>query len=183
MPGETEKAHERRTRQGWFEKYAPVYRSGIDIGCQYDPLNQSFRRWDRIFGDGDATRMEGIPDGIFHTVYASHILEHLPDYKSALKNWWRILRSGGHLIILVPHRDLYEKKLQPPSNWNMEHCWFWLPDADDPPQCLNFKLELTDTLPDAELVSFEILAEGYIELPANQHSVGEYSIEAILKKP
>ncbi len=44
--GETRKAHARRLKEGWYEKYAPSDKSGIDIGCQYDPLNETFRRYD-----------------------------------------------------------------------------------------------------------------------------------------
>ena len=77
IKGETSKAHNRRLDEGWFEKYAPEDKSGIDIGAQIDPLNQTFRRFDLIFGDGDATDMQGIEDNTFWTVYASHILEHI----------------------------------------------------------------------------------------------------------
>lgn len=180
--GETVKAEARRMREGWFEKYAPSHLSGIDLGCQYDPLNHTFRRWDEIFGDGDATYMEGVPDGVFHTVYASHLLEHIEDYKTALKNWWRILRPGGNLIVCVPHRDLYERKPQPPSNWNHQHKWFWLPDREEPPRCLNFRKELEQAFPDGEIVSFTVLQEGWVPLPPQQHACGEFSIEGIVKK-
>ena len=53
--GETSKAHDRRLKEGWFDKYAPPDRIGLDIGCGRDCLNKTFRRWDKIFGDGDAT--------------------------------------------------------------------------------------------------------------------------------
>lgn len=182
VPGETWKAKSRRIRTGWFEKYAPEDKSGIDIGCQRDPLNETFRRWDVIFGDGDATYMQGVSDNLYHTVYSSHILEHIEDYQTALRNWWRILKPSGHLIVIVPSRDLYEKKSQPPSNWNHEHKWFWLPDSDEPPRCLNFKRVLMETLPESELVSFEVLQEGWVDLGPLVHSCGEYAIEAILKK-
>lgn len=186
-PGETYKAEARRISEGWFEKYCPDHLSGIDIGCQRDPVVETFRRWDVIFGDGDATYMEDVSDNKFHTVYASHILEHIPDHKTALENWFRITRPGGHLIVLVPHRDLYEKKQQPPSNWNLEHKWFFLPESEEPPGTLNFRKVIGDAIPldlrgCAELVSYKVLDHGWVSLPPNQHSAGEYSIEAIIKK-
>jgi SAM-dependent methyltransferase len=180
--GETIKAEPHRLMDGWFDKYAPDHLSGIDLGCQHDPLNHTFRRWDVIFGDSDATYMDGVPDEKFHTVYASHLLEHIEDYQTALKNWWRILKPGGHLILIVPHRDLYEKKSQPPSNWNGEHKWFWLPDQEEPPRCLNLKHVLQEVLPDGTLVSFEILRKGWEDVGPLQHSAGEFGIEAILRK-
>jgi hypothetical protein len=95
----------------------------------------------------------------------------------------------------VPHRDLYEKKTSPPSNWNFEHKWFFLPDyPEEPPQLLidakasmpdhvlSFTQCILDAIPDADIVSYEVLSDGYVETPPNVHACGEYSIEAIIKK-
>lgn len=45
-----------------------------------------------------------IPDGHYAEVYASHVLEHVPWFKSleALREVWRILQPGGLLEIWVP---------------------------------------------------------------------------------
>jgi len=182
--GETRKAYARRAAEGWFDKYAPADKPGIDIGCQFDALNETFRRWDVIFGDGDATYMEGVPDNSFFTVYASHILEHLDKPVTALQNWFRILQPGGHMIVMVPHRDLYEKKKILPSSWNIEHKLFYLPDQSELPSTVSLLDMLEHALPNkVELVSLKTLNEGYdYSLPPHVHSVGEISIEAILKK-
>jgi predicted SAM-dependent methyltransferase len=179
---ETYKARDRRLRTGWFEKYAPIDQLGIDIGCGDDPLHQTFIRWDAGLGSGDAALMAGVPDELYHTVYSSHVLEHVENYPVALRNWWRITAPEGHLIVVVPHRDLYEKKLQPPSIWNGDHKWFWLPDQDKPPRTLSLRRVLADILPTANLVSFEVLQDGWEDVGADVHATGEYSIEAILKK-
>src|SRR5690348_12304237 len=96
--GETYKAHERRLRTGWYDKYAPPGLPGIDIGPDRDPLNHTFRRW-TYEGDGDGTYMAGVPDDTYQTVYASHVLEHIKDVHTALKNWYRITKPGGHVIV------------------------------------------------------------------------------------
>jgi len=182
--GETFKARSRRLREGWFERFAPDDKPGIDIGCQFDALNETFRRWDLLFGDGDAAVMEGVPDKIFHTVYASHVLEHMVDPVLALKNWYRILRPGGHLVISIPHRDLYEKKKELPSNWNPDHKWFWLPDKEESPHTLGLKQVIERAgLVESEIVDLRVVADGYdYELPSDVHSVGEFSIEAVIKR-
>lgn len=180
MNGETSKAFERRVKENWFNQYAPEQKSGIDIGCQNDPLNETFRRWDLIFGDGDATFMKNVPDETFQTVYASHVLEHLDQPTTAIKNWWRILKDDGYLIIIVPHRDLYERKLELPSQWNPDHKWFYLPDQAAK-QTLSLKQIIRDALGPVT-IQMRVLSDGWIELPINQHPVGEYSIEAIIKK-
>ncbi len=53
------------------------------------------------------------------------------DPKVALKNWWRVLKPGGYLIIYLPHRDLYEKKKNLPSRFNTNHTHFFLIDEED----------------------------------------------------
>lgn len=180
--GETIKARDRRIREHWFKLFAPEDQPGIDIGCQRDPLNHTFRRWDLIFGDGDATHMEGVPDEIFQTVYASHVLEHLQDPVTAIRNWYRICRPGGHVIICVPHRDLYEKRLTLPSRWNNDHKWFYLPDEFDPPHTQSLRAMIEQAIPKPDIVGLTVQQEGWLSLPEDQHSVGEYSIEAIVRK-
>jgi SAM-dependent methyltransferase len=182
--GETSKSHARRSREGWYARFAPEDQSGIDIGCQYDPINETFRRFDHIYGDGDATLMEGVPDSVFATVYASHVLEHVVEPEVALRNWYRILKPGGHMIVMVPHRDMYEKKTTLPSTWNPDHKWMWLLDRDEEPHTLGLEHVIRRAgLPGAEVVSLKILDEGYdYSLPADVHAVGEFSIEAIIKK-
>lgn len=181
--GETRKAFGHRMRDGWFEKYAPEDQPGIDIGCQHDPLNQTFRRYDLIFGDTDAQHMFGVPDESFFTVYASHILEHIRNPGEALQNWYRILKPGGHLIVLVPHRDRYEKKMELPSHWNHDHKWFWMPADSEAPCTIGVMPLFKKILPEAEIVSLALLEEGWRETEPTQHAVGEFSIEIILKKP
>jgi ubiquinone/menaquinone biosynthesis C-methylase UbiE len=179
--GEVSKAHSRRVREGWFEKYAPEGKIGIDIGAGNDPLNKTFRRWDLKFGDGDATLMKGVPNNLYHTVHASHVLEHLDNPTIAVKNWYRILAPKGNLIILVPHRDLYEKKKELPSRWNHSHKSLWLPDIPDPPQTWSLKKTIQSAIPNSNIISFRILDEGY-KKNGNKHPQGEYSIEAIIQK-
>jgi SAM-dependent methyltransferase len=181
---ETSKAKARRDRENWFNQYAPPESVGIDIGCQEDPLYEHYRKWDLILGDGDATFMEGVADNSYQVVYSSHILEHVNDPITAIKNWYRILAPGGNLIILVPHRDLYETSTKLPSKWNFEHRSMWLPTESDLVDTKNFKQTILDAIPNVDIISFRILDEGYdYSIPPNQHPSGEYSIEAIIKKP
>lgn len=181
--GETGKAHPRRLREGWFDKYAPADKVGIDLGCSFDPLNLTFRRFDIVFGDGDATVLEGIPQETFWTIYASHLLEHIQYPTKAIQRWYEVLKTGGHLIILVPHRDLYEKKKFLPSMWNPDHKYFWLPDEEQPPCTKSLKKEVLLAIPNANIVSLRVLDEGYdYALQRNEHPIGEYSIELIVQK-
>lgn len=179
---ETSKSFMRRLKEGWFEKYCPADKIGIDIGCGHDPVNHTFRRFDKIFGDGDATLMEGFPNNTYWTVYTSHLLEHLHEPEKAIKRWYELVKPGGHLIICVPHRDLYERKKTLPSKWNIDHKWFWLPNKEEYPHTKNL-LKTVKECTNGLIVLHRVLDEGYdYNLPLDKHPVGEYSIEIIVKK-
>jgi SAM-dependent methyltransferase len=96
--------------------------SGIDIGCGDDPVTTDCRQWD--LKDGDAQVMAGVEDATFDWVYSSHCLEHMVDPRVALANWWRILKPGGHLIVMVPDEDIYEQGHWPPI-FNPDHKSTW----------------------------------------------------------
>jgi predicted SAM-dependent methyltransferase len=187
---ETNKAKQRRIKEGFFEQYC-VGKSVIDIGCGRlqtfdgeDMICEHAFGWDS--DNGDATFMEGVEDNTYDTVYASHILEHLKDPATAIMNWWRILKPGGHLIISVPHRDLYEKKRTLPSLWNGDHKFFLLPYECDPPNTFSFYKLILDAFRRMEetvfFKKFKVEKEGWFECPVHEHSSGEISIEAIIQK-
>jgi SAM-dependent methyltransferase len=46
-----------------------------------------------------------IPSGSYDFVLSSHMLEHTANPLRALTEWSRLLREGGALLLVVPHRD------------------------------------------------------------------------------
>lgn len=38
-------------------------------------------------------------------VVSSHVLEHFPDPIKALKEWHRVIRPGGYIFMIIPHKD------------------------------------------------------------------------------
>ena len=46
-------------------------------------------------------------DASMDFIFSSHLLEHIEDHAGALKEWWRLVRPGGHMVLYLPHRDLY----------------------------------------------------------------------------
>lgn len=54
---------------------------------------------------GEASDLSAIESGTYDAVLASHILEHLANPLAALEEWRRVLRPGGRLVLVVPHRE------------------------------------------------------------------------------
>jgi SAM-dependent methyltransferase len=177
-PGDTSKAKNRRTREGFFEKYCRG--EGIDIGCGDDKLGDNCLGWD--LEHGDAQYLKGIEDHRFDFVYSSHTLEHFENIEIALTNWWRVLKPGGYLILYLPHRDLYEKKKILPSRWNPDHKHFFLIDRDEKPDTIGIVPFIKRTLKGFEIIYAKECGEGHTITDPGKPSDGEYSIEVVVKK-
>ncbi len=175
---ETTKARPRRLSEGFFDNYCQG--QGLDIGYGGDLVCENAKGWD--IEDGDAMCLEGLADNSFDFVYSSHTLEHIVDPAIALKNWWRVLKPGGTLILYIPHRDLYEKKKDLPSLWNLDHKHFFLPEDDDPPVTIGLLPLLHRSVSLFELNYLKTCSEGHMVTDPLLHSDGEYSIEAVLTK-
>jgi SAM-dependent methyltransferase len=53
----------------------------------------------------EAGSLDEVADDAYDAVLASHVLEHLANPLGALAEWRRVVRPGGHLLLIVPHRD------------------------------------------------------------------------------
>lgn len=105
----------------------------LDLGCGPDKVFPQFIGVDsgkdtKLFGIamkpdivGSCTRLPLFATGAFDTVFSSHLLEHVDDYRAALMEWWRLVAPGGHLILYLPHRDLYPNIGQPGANPDHKH--------------------------------------------------------------
>lgn len=129
MSAETHKANiQRRCNEPYFaERY--FVGEGIDIGSGDCPLGIDFKLFPKMKPvrpydkeHGDAQTMANITNNAFDFVYSSHCLEHLVSPSIALRNWMRILRPNGHLIVVVPDWGMYERYVWP-SQFNADHKW------------------------------------------------------------
>ena len=127
---------------------------GIDIGCGPDPLSAEVKAFD--LKDGDANEITKYVDGVFDFVYSSHCLEHMREPTKAIQEWWKLVKPGGHLFILVPDEDLYEQGVFP-SRFNSDHkATFTISKSHSwSPVSINV-LDLVKLLPNAELVSLAL---------------------------
>lgn len=167
---------------------------GLDIGGRPDPLRlyaelfsriDGVRTWDRE--DGDAQFLASEADGSWDFVHSSHCLEHLVDPAEGLRNWFRVLRPGGHLVATVPDEDLYEQG-RFPSTFNADHKWtFTILKARSWSERSVNVVDLVRGLGEAaELLRMELLAATYrFDLPRfdqTQTPVGECGIEFVVRK-
>lgn len=51
----------------------------------------------------EASNLSGIPSGQYDFLLSSHNLEHLANPVKGLKEWQRVVKSGGYLVIVLPH--------------------------------------------------------------------------------
>ena len=167
---------------------------GLDIGGGSDPLSLYFELfprmtdldiWDREQGDGQT--LDGVADESYDFLYSSHCLEHLVDPLDALRNWLRVVRPGGHLIVVVPDEDLYEQGHWP-SRFNVDHkhsFTTYKPDSWSPVS-INLLELLTKLGPQAQILSVMTIDAGYrykLEgIDQTLTPVAESSIEFILRK-
>jgi SAM-dependent methyltransferase len=110
-------------------------------------------------------------------VYSSHVLEHIDNRYSAIAEWYRVLKRGGNIVIVVPHRDLYEKRRRLPSKWNPDHKVFYTPAS--------LLREVESVLPvnSCRVRHMQDNDRGHDYTQSNEeHSLGEYEIELVLEK-
>ena len=168
--------------------------NGLDIGGKPDPLGlyrelfcqmRSVKTWD--WEDGDAQFLTGVKDGEFDFVHSSHCLEHLVDPREGIRNWLRVVRPGGYLVVTVPDEDLYEQGIFP-STFNRDHKWTFTiyKTRSWSGRSVNV-IDLVRELGEgAELVRMEQLSSTYrFDLPRYDQTltpVGECGIEFVIRK-
>jgi SAM-dependent methyltransferase len=107
-----------RIRLLWFylEKYTDLFREPVKKLLHIAPeaaLEERFKKnhhIDYLSADIDPTRAMAemditdidMPENIFDVIICSHVLEHIPEHKKALKELYRVLKPDGWAIIQVP---------------------------------------------------------------------------------
>lgn len=167
---------------------------GVDIGGKPDPLSlygeffplmKTVKIWD--LEDGDAQFMAGVEDGRYDFVHSSHCLEHLRDPAEGLKNWLRVVKPGGFVIVTIPDEDLYEQGVFP-STFNLDHKHTFTihKDRSWSGRSINVMSLLAGLGAQARVERIEWLAASYrFDLPRFDQTstpVGECAIEFVVRK-
>ncbi|MBT9749016.1 class I SAM-dependent methyltransferase [Desulfovibrio desulfuricans] len=98
-------------------------------------------------------------DNSLDLIISGDVLEHIPDYKLALRETYRILSNGGYHIFTIPfyqhrfsieHRSLYVNK----ELVHLKHPWFHL-DPMNPKGILCYNIFAPELLSELEEIGFE----------------------------
>ena len=93
---------------------------GLDVGCG------SFKAFDHFIGVdnghharefgwdikpdvhvADATDLSVFSSQSMDFIFSSHLLEHIEDTEKTLREWWRVIKPGGYLVLYLPDKTLY----------------------------------------------------------------------------
>ncbi len=180
-PTEAGKAYASRLREGFFGRYCRG-EVVLDIGfAGYANPDKKASLPGAIGVDVDYPGYDGLHlpwrDNSVDCVFSSHCLEHVLLYQEVIRDWHKVLKVGGHIVCIVPSRDLYEKRSFPPSRYNADHKRFYTASR--------LVAEFEEALPPN---SFQIRHvrendDGYDYLIGpEEHAVGCYEIELVLEK-
>ncbi|MCJ7805599.1 class I SAM-dependent methyltransferase [Patescibacteria group bacterium] len=151
--------------------------TGLDLGFGGDPISLNSITLDLptpycIVGTqpqhlrGDARSLYWFKDGVLDYVYSSHLLEDFPASETVpvLREWFRVIRPGGYLVLYCPNQLLYlkdcVKRKSPPNNAH---------------KIINFGLSYL-------LKIFHDNFEGRFSIMEANEPVEKYSFELVLKK-
>lgn len=176
---EPAKTYRAKESSKFFDTYMKGF--GLDVGYKGgDPLNLPIRN-NSVGVDLGYPGYDGVnlpfKDCSQDFVYSSHCLEHVLKPFEVIRDWYRVTKVGGFIVIVVPHQYLYEKKAVMPSRFAREHLRFFTPSK---------LLEYVETalIPNSYRVKF--LEDGDLDfdytIPPTEHSVGQYEITLVLQK-
>lgn len=112
--------------------------AGLDIGSQGDPVvpwawqldlpPEEFRHYSNgrdpvgIQLYGHAEKLQ-VADASLDFLYSSHLIEDFQFWGPILKEWARVIKPGGCLIIMVPDKELWNAALRrgQPPNYSHKH--------------------------------------------------------------
>ena len=105
---------------------------GLDLGCGDEKIVPTALGIDFASNKAELRLDLSSPNalGLFATgsldyIFSSHTLEDLWDTEGTLKEWWRVIKAGGYLILYGPDKDYYPNIGQPGANPRHKHDLYW----------------------------------------------------------
>jgi len=106
---------------------------GVEVGCGLNKIHTGAIGINLVLSDmdfgypfGAQIKADGISlpwftDNSLDYVFSSHCLEHFHEPEKALKEWTRIIREGGYLVLILPHKNYYPNIGNPQANKDHKH--------------------------------------------------------------
>lgn len=173
---ETEKSHSWRAHNGFYRAW--MVGKGIDVGYggpKYIPVLDSAYGIEKH--DWIQNRLQ-CPTESQDYVYSSHCMEHVWEPVPWIRECFRVIKLYGFFIIIVPHRDLYEKRRQLPSRFNPDHKKFYTPAVLL--DVIERALPIANTWRLVQLYDNDLGFD--YSLPPEKHSTGCYEIVCVIQK-
>jgi ubiquinone/menaquinone biosynthesis C-methylase UbiE len=117
--------------------------------------------WEPVQLGGDTTRLHWFNDGVLDFVYSSHLLEDFVDTKSVLREWLRVLKRGGRLIIFCPDESRFRTHCAntgQPYNPHHQHAHFSLEFVEGLLDEIGGTVVLYEN-PDVDIYSWDLVVE------------------------
>ena len=136
----------------------------LDIGCGSEKVCSDAIGIDRFSEAANIHTDLSNPDSLrlfnkdsVDVVFSSHFLEDIYDYKSMLKEMWRILKPEGYLILYLPHKDLYPNIGEVGANVNHKHDFYPEDILTSLDSFASYKLIRNEVRSDDDEYSFELI--------------------------
>jgi predicted SAM-dependent methyltransferase len=102
---------------------------GLDIGCGVTKIKPEAIGIDLYHPDADmhvdARTLDFYPANHFDFIYSSHLLEELQNTEATLRDWLRIIKIGGRIVLYQADRDFYFPLGAPECNPSHKHHFIW----------------------------------------------------------
>lgn len=163
---------------------------GIEVGCGLNKIHTAAIGINIVLTDADygypfgaQIKADGIAlpwfaDSSLDYVFSSHCLEHFYEPRKALKEWTRVLKDKGFLVLILPHKNYYPNIGHPDANKDHKH--------DFLPEDIK---KMIDEMGCYEIISIDTLHEklkdnlvAISEAPKYGHSSLNFSFEVIARK-
>jgi len=163
---------------------------GIEVGCGLNKIHTSAIGINLVLSDtdfgypfgtqikADGSNLPWFKDDCLDYVFSSHCLEHFFEPEKVLREWTRILKVGGFLVLILPHKDYYPNIGDPKAN--KDHKNDFLPE--------DIK-KMINSIGKYEIIRIDTLHEklkddkvAILEAPKYGHESLNFSFEVVAKK-
>jgi len=84
---------------------------GLDLGCGFSKIKKNAIGIDIVSPmadmNTDARSLREFPDEHFDYIFSSHFLEEVQNIEATLKEWVRVIKKGGNIVLYQADREYY----------------------------------------------------------------------------